>query len=479
MPFIHWTILVLNLALSLLSAGHALFFKRTPQSALGWVAVCLAFPFVGPVIYFIFGINRIRQRARKLEIKRPPQGIEPGGGRSIETVKYSPGNLEVSRAAADIARISDNVTRLPLVGGNRIKSLYNGEKAYPAMIKTIEHAKERVFLGTYIFDTDSTGRKMIDALADAQKRGVKVCVIVDGFGELYSSPRASTLLARAGVPCARFLPPRLLPFPMLHINLSTHRKTLVADGEIGYTGGMNIGDRHLVDAPKNRKRVADTHFRFEGPVVRQLEHSFLEDWYFCTGESVEPTASHIVSRGTAVCRTITDGPNEPVDKLSTILVGAVATARRRVMIMTPYFLPSVEMISAIQTSVLRGTRVDIVLPAKNNLPYIQWASNNMLWELLYWGANVYFQPPPFVHSKLFVTDEEYAQIGSANIDPRSLKLNFELNVEIFDRETVDGISAHIDNRIEHSRQIYLGDIDNRSFPVKTRDALMWLFSPYL
>ncbi|MFP4452648.1 MAG: phospholipase D-like domain-containing protein [Desulfobacterales bacterium] len=479
MAFIHWTILVLNIALSLLAAGHALFFKRTPQSALGWVAVCLAFPFVGPVIYFIFGINRIHQRARKLETKRPPQRIEIGGGRSIDTVTYSPANLDVRRSAVDIARISDKVTRLPLVGGNSIEQLHNGEKAYPAMLETIENAQESVFLCSYIFDTDDTGKRFINALAAARQRGVKVRVIVDGFGEIYSRPRARTLLRNAGVPYTRFLPPRLFPFPMLHINLSTHRKVLVADGETGYAGGMNIGDRHMVDLPKNRRPVADTHFRFQGPVVRHLEQSFLEDWQFCTGEYIEPTSAPIIPKGTAVCRTITDGPNEPADKLSTILVGAVATARSRVMIMTPYFLPSTEMISAIQTTVLRGTRVDIVLPSVNNLPYIQWACNNMLWELLYWGANVYFQPPPFVHSKLFVADEQYAQIGSANIDPRSLKLNFELNVEIFDRDVVDRISRHIDERIEHSRQIYLEDIDNRSFAAKTRDAFMWLFSPYL
>lgn len=479
MDFIHWTLLVLNIALSLLAAGHALFFKRLPQSALGWVTVCIAFPFVGPLVYFIFGINRVRQRARKLETKRPPHRIKPGGGQSIETVKYKASNLDVFTTAAGIARISDNVTRLPLVGGNRIEQLHNGEKAYPAMLETIKNAKDSVFLCTYILETDETGRKFIDALAEAKERGVRVRVIVDGFGELYSSPRASALLEKAGIACTRFLPPRMMPFPMLHINLSTHRKTLVADGETGYTGGMNIGGRHMVDPPKKRRCTVDTHFRFEGPVVRQLEQSFLEDWYFCTGEYIEPTGSPIVSRGTAVCRTIADGPNEPVDKLSTILVGAVATATRRVMIMTPYFLPSAEMVSAIQTSVLRGTRVDIVLPAANNLPFIQWASNNILWELLYWGANVYFQPPPFVHSKLFVADGEYAQIGSANIDPRSLKLNFELNVEIFDRDTVDGISAHIDERIDHSRQLYFEDIESRSFPAKTRDALMWLFSPYL
>jgi cardiolipin synthase len=129
--------------------------------------------------------------------------------------------------------------------------------------------------------------------------------------------------------------------------------------------------------------------------------------------------------------------------------------------------------------VLRGTQVDIVLPLVNNLPYIQWASNNMLWELLFWGARIYFQPAPFVHSKLFVADGQYAQIGSANIDPRSLKLNFELNVEIFDPNVVETIAGHIDEKIKRSLQIYPDDLKNRPFAAKTRDALMWLFSPYL
>jgi cardiolipin synthase len=479
MSLFNWIIIALNIALSLLSAGHALFFKRTPQSALVWVSVCLAFPFAGPVIYFLFGINRIRTRARKLEIKRPPHRVEPGGGESIETLKLKPEDLEVSRAAADIARISEKVTKLALVGGNRIDLLHNGEQAYPAMIQAIENAENRIFLCTYIFDTDHSGRQIIGALAAASARGVEVRVIVDGFGELYSRPRASALLKKAGIPCTRFLPPRLLPLPMLHINLSTHRKTLIADGDIGFTGGMNIGDRHMVDVADNSKRVVDTHFRLTGPIVRQLEQSFIEDWYFCTGEPLFPTSTPILSRGTTVCRTIADGPSEPVDKLSTIMFGAIATARKRVMIMTPYFLPSVEMISAIQTSVLRGTQVDIVLPLVNNLPYIQWASNNMLWELLFWGARIYFQPAPFVHSKLFVADGQYAQIGSANIDPRSLKLNFELNVEIFDPNVVETIAGHIDEKIKRSLQIYPDDLKNRPFAAKTRDALMWLFSPYL
>jgi len=225
--------------------------------------------------------------------------------------------------------------------------------------------------------------------------------------------------------------------------------------------------------------MIDVHFRFTGPVVMQLEQTFLEDWAFCTGEQTEPTPSLPVKRGSAFCRAITDGPNEDLNKLSTILIGAISSAHERILIMTPYFLPSMEMISALKTAVLRGIDVMIVLPSKNNLPFIKWASNKMLGELLYWGVKVFYQPPPFVHSKLFVMDHHYSQIGSANLDPRSLRLNFELTVEIYDRNVAKKLSAHIEERIERSTAITLESIENRSFIVKVRDALTWLFSAYL
>jgi cardiolipin synthase len=223
----------------------------------------------------------------------------------------------------------------------------------------------------------------------------------------------------------------------------------------------------------------DVHFRLMGPIVTQLEQTFLEDWAFCTGEQTEPTPVLPVKYGTAICRAITDGPNEDIHKLSTILIGAVSSAHKRILIMTPYFLPSAEMVSALQTAVLRGIEVNIVLPSRNNLPFIKWAAQHMLHDLLYWGIRVFFQPPPFVHSKLFIIDDQYAQIGSANIDQRSLRLNFELTVEIYDSQVAQTLSSHIEEKIKNSKELTLEDMNQRPLIIKTRDALMWLFSPYL
>ena len=310
------------------------------------------------------------------------------------------------------------------------------------------------------------------------KRGVDVRIMIDGIGELYSIRRAGDLLKKQGVQMARFLPPKLFP-PSFHINLRNHRKILVADGRIDFVGGMNIGDRHLADRLDNPSRIIDVHFRLSGPVVTQIEHVFLEDWSFATGEQTVPPPVSFAHTDGAICRAIVNGPNEDLDKLTTIMVGAVSFARERIWIMTPYFLPSRELASALQTAALRGVEVIVILPSKNNFPLVNWATTNMLWELLQRGVRVYFEPPPFVHTKLFLVDTYYAIIGSANIDPRSFRLNFELVVEVFDEPFAQLIAEHIKKTRRRSREVSLEDVKGRPLLIRTRDALAWLFSPYL
>ena len=477
MNFLHWILIILHFLVAFFAAGHALIFKSDPRAALGWITVCLMFPFLGPLLYFLFGINRIRTRARKLQ--------HPSLLQLDVECKQSDGLLEpeisgpaLSAEFFEITRISCAVTRLPLVGGNAIELLQNGEQAFPAMLEAIERSQHSLFLSTYIFETNKTGRQFIDALTRAARRGVDVRVILDGVGELYAFPRAGTLLKKRGVRMARFLPPKLIP-PTLHINLRNHRKILVADGQTGFIGGMNIGDRHMAAVQENPRRVVDLHFRLAGPVVKQIEKVFLEDWVFCTGEQMPAdTITPIAAQG-ATCRTIVDGPNEDHDKLSTIMFGAVATARRKISIMTPYFLPFRGLIAALQNAALRNVDVKILLPAKNNLPYVQWATTKMLWQLLQKGVRIYYQPPPFVHSKLFIVDDHYAQVGSANIDPRSLRLNFELAVEVFGKPVSEVLAPHFQQSLLKSKEISFQEVEARSIPVRIRDALAWLFSPYL
>lgn len=467
------------------AALHALLFKRDPRSALGWIAVSVTFPLVGPALYYVFGINRIRTRAKRLHTDSPDEiKHRPGAGAPPDMQAGAGDVISVDRSVptggklGDLVRLGRIVTRRRLTAGNTVTVLENGEGAYPPMIEAIRSARHSVYLATYIFEPNATGRRFVDALEAASARGAEVRVLVDGVGELYGRPRISKLLGRLGVPNARFLPPRLLP-PQLAINLRNHRKILVVDGRVAFTGGMNIGDRHLADA-SDPDRVADLHFGLRGPAVRQVERVFLDDWEFTTGEELQPSPMPEEDpHGPALARVVVDGPNEDLDRLAAILIGAVGAARRRVWIMTPYFLPPRELVAALKAAALRGIEVSVILPAKNNLPYVHWASRNILWELLHWGVRVFYQPPPFAHSKLLLVDDEYVQIGSANIDPRSLRLNFELSLEIYDRALAGKLDAYASDRIDSSRQVSFAELDQRRLWIRIRDAIASLFAPYL
>ncbi|MEQ8484136.1 MAG: phospholipase D-like domain-containing protein [Pseudomonadales bacterium] len=452
-------------ALGLWAGCHALLTKRRPRSAFGWIAVCLMFPLAGALLYYLFGINRAQRRARRFRddgVWEPPP---------------SPHRVPAPADTDDLARLGEAVSGEPRLAGNRVQILHGGEQAYPVMLDAIEAAEQRIDLVTYIFDTDATGRAFADALGRAVARGVAVRVLLDGVGELYSWPRARRMLGKRGVAVRRYLPPKLMP-PSFMINLRNHRKILLVDDRVAFTGGMNISDRHLAARQDNARRVVDLHVALHGPVLAGLQRVFHNDWVHAGADEDEPFLQP-APVGSSLCRVIADGPDEPVDRLLLVLVGAVSLARRRVLLMTPYFIPPRELIGALQSAALRGVEVQVVLPGRNNLFFVHRATRHGLWELLQRGVKVYYQPPPFVHSKLVLVDDQYAQVGSANIDPRSLRLNFELNVEIFDPAVAAVLWAHADAAVARSRAVTLAEVDARRLPTRLADGLMWLFSPYL
>jgi cardiolipin synthase len=465
--------LLLHVVVGPVAAAHALMYKRDPRAAFAWVVMSLLFPVVGPFLYYAFGINRVRTKARQLH-GRPTHWLRfPYEGSPAAATRVEP--LAGQTVADAIAHVSQAVSGRPLTAGNRVRPLFNGEEAYPEMLAAIESATRSIYLMTYILENDRTGRRFIEALEAAQRRRVTVRLLIDGVGDWYSLPRSSRKARRRGLHVIRFLPPRLVP-PALHVNLRNHRKVLVVDGEAGFTGGMNIGDRHLA---ARRGGCQDVHFAVTGPVVRELERLFADNWRFAAGEDIEIRDDTPAADGDARCRVISTGPDDDLDKLVTVLVGAVSAARHTIDWVTPYFLPPREVIAALQAAALKGVRVRIVLPARSNLPFVHWATRNMLWELLQRGVAVYYQPPPFAHTKLFVVDGEYLQVGSANVDPRSLRLNFEMALEVFDRPLADSLTRHVERLIEASRPVSLPEVEGRSLPIRLRDAFFWLFSPFL
>jgi cardiolipin synthase A/B len=464
-----------SLLASLLASAHAVLNKRDSRAAALWLGFIWLLPLLGPVLYLALGVNRIRRHALSLRV-----GRESGSSatKPVPEDMGEPQSIEAEHLRM-LARVVDRVATQPLLGGNHIQSLVNGDAAFPAMLTAIEQATASVSLASYIFDNDRTGNQFVEALRRAVTRGVQVRVLVDDAGVRYSFPPIVGKLKRARVPVARFLP-SLAPWRLTTMNLHNHRKLLVADGRVGFTGGINIrASNVLADQP--RRPVQDLHFRVEGPVVTQLQEAFANDWAFCTGEVLAGYAwfPELKEIGNAIARVITDGPDADYDKARWTLLGALSCAQTSVRILTPYFLPDQSLITALNLAALRGVQVDIILPAENNLPFVHWASRAMWWQVLERGCRLWLAPPPFDHSKLMIVDQHWVFLGSANWDPRSLRLNFELNVECYGREFAGTMESFLQSKLRGARPVTLAEVDSRPVGMKLRDGVARLFTPYL
>lgn len=450
---------------------HALMNKRDPRSVWAWVTTCVLIPIGGALLYWWFGINRVQRRA-EAEFGPAPQVL-------CCPMPDALPRFEGSSAAeiAELVRTGAAMTGRPLLPGNELLPLHHGEQAYPAMFEAIAQAQRSIWISSYILAGDEVGQQLAELLRAAQQRGVQVCVLVDGVGELLWRPRGAPVLRAQGLRVERFFPPRWFP-PMLHVNLRNHRKLMVVDGHTAFTGGMNIGSHHLIGR-SHAQRTADLHFRLRGPVVTQLAQVFAEDWQLTTDESLPLPATTVPSAGESWCRAITDGPNDRLDRLQMVLLAALSNAHHRVQIMTPYFSPTYDIVGALQSAALRGIDICLILPQRSDQPWTDAAARRWLLQLLEYPIRVFLQPPPFAHTKLLLVDDYYAQIGSANLDARSLRLNFELMVEVYDAAAASPLRAHFESVQAQSQPLTRELLTRRSLPARLTDAFCWMFSPYL
>jgi len=452
--------------------------KRNERSALGWIGVLLLSPPLGSIAFLLFGINRIGRRARTIR-------AEHDGHHLHETVPGTAAPPDRHIVPADrhylvrLARLTDQIVRRPLVADNHVTPLVDGSAAFPAMIEAIDNAEVTVALATYIFRRDKIGAAFVDALGRARRRGVEVRVLIDGLGSHYSWPTVVEDLRDQGVTTARFLH-SFWPWQMPYLNLRSHKKLLIADGQVGFTGGMNISGKHLA-AQTGSALFSDVHFRIEGPVVGQLTHVFADDWAFTTKEVLDgdtwfPT---LQPAGSVHVRAITSGPDRDSETIRWAMLGAVTQAIYRISIATPYFVPDQQMTTALSLAALRGVEVDVVMPSTNNLPPVKWASTARMDELIQAGCRLWLSPPPFDHSKLMAVDDAWGLIGSANWDERSLRLNFELNIECYDVSFAQSLHGLVDSKRDRAQAVTQEALRGRSLPVKLRDGVARLFSPYL
>ncbi len=445
---------LLHLALFLLVCWSCLRTRRESTAALLWMFVAWSFPLIGPLLYLMFGINRVprkawrKQRAdRELRTERQARAREDLPLVYWRAVHEALAAQPDTPAARSLNRTLDAVLPdYPLLGGNAIAPLLDGDEAYPRMLEAIRSARHHIHLQTFILWQDDVSREFMDALAARARAGVAVRCLYDRFGStgavlgrLFPRYRRVPNLQIAGWTQANLLKRQV------QINLRNHRKILIVDGERAFTGGINIRreNRSRPGAPA----IRDYHVAVRGPIVQELQFSFLRDWYFMTDEDPDVLlqAAHfprLPAVGPARIRVANSGPTtDELECIARVVFESLAAARRQVLLVTPYFVPPREILEALYSAARRGVDVRLIVPRRNNHIYAGLAGQSLYGDLLDAGIRIVERPPPFMHAKALIVDDWMAMIGSANLDARSLRLNYETNLVIFDAEFIRALTA--------------------------------------
>ncbi|MCE9614273.1 MAG: cardiolipin synthase [Lentisphaerae bacterium] len=471
---------------------HCLTNRRESTSAILWIFVAWSFPLIGPLIFLMFGINRVPAKAwRKRQSDQ--QFMNERRAREDETMPLaywrSVRDAVAAEPEADPFRALNKlfnaiVPEFPLLGQNRVDPLVTGDEAYPRMLDAIRAAEHHIHLQTFILGNDDTGRRFLDALAEKARAGVSVRLLYDRLGSTHAI--LSGLVRRyAGIPNMQLVGwTQANPIKrQFQINLRNHRKVLVVDGRRAFTGGINLSQNNVSRDARPPDR--DYHFEVFGPIVQELQYSFLGDWYFMTDDAPEallceehfPPAT--ASAGKALVRLLNGSPVSEVEELNDAYFAAIAAAQRQVIAVTPYFVPPPEVICAFRSAALRGVDVRVVVPARNNHLYAGLAGRALYGDLLKAGVRVFERAPPFMHAKAMLVDDGLAIVGSANLDVRSLKLNYETNLAIFDPDFANRLKEILLEDLAFSKELDPAAWERRPAMRKLVENFCSLLTPVL
>lgn len=449
---------VVHVIISGSAVVHILGSRKRASPTILWILAVIYLPWVGPVLYLVFGVNKVRRRLEKRMERRAkmpnsitelaqPQGPAMGEANQTAAVGQWPDHF------LEFFHLLDNLSVYEAVGGNRCQLMRGGESVYKEMERAIDEAQHSIHLMTYIVDDDDVGRSLFDHLVERAKQGIEVRALVDGYGSNNFAWRRVGRYRRAGIDLRMLRQFNLLQ-AKIAINLRNHRKILVCDGKVAFAGGMNISERHLLETDQKRPHI-DYHTRIEGPVVAQLQGVFAEDWFDVTMESIadEGYFPDVGPVGEDIVRTISGGPDDRQHLLLKAFCAAIQTASESIDIVTPYFVPDPAIIMLLKLAALGGVRTRIIVPGENNHPEIKLASRYRYAELMRSGVMIYERKPPFSHSKLFLVDDVWASIGSANWDMRTFHLQFDTNIGVVSHSFVSQVRAAIEAELEQSERI--------------------------
>lgn len=467
-------ILVLN---SIFSLSLIFIERKNPTTTWAWLLILLILPGFGFILYLMFGQNLSRQKIFKEKILRDTNQ------RKIfnEKYNYNENTHDGGERFSDLRIMNYKSSGARYTVNNSVKVYVNGEDKFKQLIEDIRNAKKYIHIEYYIFRSDNLGKKIIKELTKKLKEGLEVRLLVDAMGSRSLIKKHLREYLNAGGKFSIFFP-GILPHINTRINYRNHRKIVVIDGKYGYVGGFNVGDEYI-NKGKEFKFWRDTHVRIQGDAVDDLNERFLLDWCHASGEHIIQYSKYVSEKddniGDVGIQIITSGPDHKEEYIRNSYIKLINNAKRNVYLETPYLVPDEPILEALKISALSGVDVRIILPGKPDHFFMPWVASSYIGELLEAGVKIYHYNTGFIHSKTIVVDSLATSIGTANLDIRSFKLNFEVNALIYDDRIAKEYEKEVFKDIKNSTEINLEIYNNRSISLKIKESLVRLLSPIL
>ena len=475
---------------SFLSVGYILFVivtiaviihdKREPVKALSWIIVISLLPVVGFVFYIVFGRNHRKQKLFNRKELHDLEQIDALSRQQIYEINH-PSLLHKSEISdhRDTITLLLNSNKALLTVHNRVRVLNDGAETFDEIRRALRQARESIHMEYYIIEDDELGREIADILIAKAAEGVEVRLIYDDVGSWGLGRKYLGRLRRAGVEVRCFMP---VVFPWLtsHVNYRNHRKILVVDGRVGFTGGINIAQRYITGTKLGPWR--DTHLRLEGEAVGMLQIVFITDWFFVTKKLLADYDKYLPKthvRDETMIQIVTSGPDSDWASIMQAFFSAISHAQHHIYISSPYFLPNEAILTAVKVASLSGIDVRIMIPSRSDSKIVYWASRSYIGELIEANVKVYLYRKGFNHSKLIMIDGRFASVGTANMDIRSFEDNFEVSAILYDRAITESLEADFLRDLERSRLVTRESWESRPLLHNMYEAMSRLFSPLL
>jgi cardiolipin synthase A/B len=466
--------------------------KRSPVATLAWLLALVALPYVGFVVFFLMGPRRLVRK--RLKHKRARGAVQPRGTMvHVNEPKQQRDDARIDQ----LVHLAERTGEPPADLCDDVTVFNDAASAYDAIEKAIAEAKHHVHFGYYIFDAGRVGARFRDALILRARAGVTVRVLVDDVGSSSLGRSFSQPMRDAGVKFARFNP---VTFARMRsrFDFRNHRKIVVCDGTVGFTGGINITDEYLpaAEPPKTlaerraRRKLdkrghlapwRDTHVRLHGDAVRWLQLTFLDDWYYATGyaerdEAYFPTRTET---GDHLVQIVASGPDRDMEPIQKLYFASIASARSRVFVTSPYFVPDDAVLTALTTAALRGVDVRVLVPRRSDSLIVTAAARSYYDTILAAGVRVYEYQPTMIHAKTLVVDDFFTSVGTANMDNRSFRLNFEVTAILYGEAHANEAAEQFRHDVKNAKEIKAHSRGKVPFGWRLAEAGARVLSPLL